>query len=427
MTIHHEPNVLVVHLKRFDPLSMYGKVSRRVAFEQRLQLGEYMSHPEGQHGTYMLTGVVVHQGGSLGSGHYYAYVRDSRGQWSCANDSEVRVVRVLGLQRLLPHTVPLSVHVAAFVQEGGVKHDTMWYGSLLGMGPHPSWRVCWAVHARTRPPSQALWCAAWCGVVVLDVQVRNAGLQEVLASQAYLLFYSRTSIKPLEPTPPTETEPPQPTGSIDSMKSSQFIGPQLPPVRPQPATAGTVLRQGSGVSVLGPGSGSETYKSEGTWSSLGSSSGGAGATTLTGHETIRFSLPLKQPSTTFMAQPKTATTTHMSKPGGGARVTSLPPAKLPAKPAIKQQPRGEVGKEAARLQEAAQKQPDGVGLTQGSSRSTDGVDGAKKRGREEALAGPDLPREEGLRVSADESPAKRRAGLQGVVRSISDRVYNMFR
>eukprot|EP00197_Chlamydomonas_leiostraca_P010779 CAMPEP_0202874932 /NCGR_PEP_ID=MMETSP1391-20130828/26290_1 /ASSEMBLY_ACC=CAM_ASM_000867 /TAXON_ID=1034604 /ORGANISM="Chlamydomonas leiostraca, Strain SAG 11-49" /LENGTH=266 /DNA_ID=CAMNT_0049556487 /DNA_START=122 /DNA_END=919 /DNA_ORIENTATION=- len=45
VALHHEPNVLVVHLKRFDPLSTYGKVGRHVAFEHSLRLGEYCSDP----------------------------------------------------------------------------------------------------------------------------------------------------------------------------------------------------------------------------------------------------------------------------------------------------------------------------------------------------------------------------------------------
>ncbi|GFR46995.1 hypothetical protein Agub_g8649 [Astrephomene gubernaculifera] len=38
---------------------------------------------------YTLTGVLVHQGSSLHSGHYYALVRDSDDRWSCMNDSRV--------------------------------------------------------------------------------------------------------------------------------------------------------------------------------------------------------------------------------------------------------------------------------------------------------------------------------------------------
>ncbi|KAJ9515515.1 hypothetical protein QJQ45_021622 [Haematococcus lacustris] len=39
LSIHHEPNILVVHLKRFDALSLSSKISRHVDFGHTLDLG----------------------------------------------------------------------------------------------------------------------------------------------------------------------------------------------------------------------------------------------------------------------------------------------------------------------------------------------------------------------------------------------------
>ena len=41
---------------------------------------------------YDLTGVVVHHGGSIHSGHYVAFVKAPNGQWHEMNDSDVRLV-----------------------------------------------------------------------------------------------------------------------------------------------------------------------------------------------------------------------------------------------------------------------------------------------------------------------------------------------
>ncbi|KAL6752117.1 hypothetical protein V8C86DRAFT_2762507 [Haematococcus lacustris] len=109
LSIHHEPNILVVHLKRFDALSLSSKISRHVDFGHTLDLAPYScaaaaassgkaaakvnGTANGHGGTtsahYVLQGLVVHQGGSLHSGHYLAYVRDGTGRFWCANDATV--------------------------------------------------------------------------------------------------------------------------------------------------------------------------------------------------------------------------------------------------------------------------------------------------------------------------------------------------
>ncbi|GIL55960.1 hypothetical protein Vafri_11422 [Volvox africanus] len=153
-TIWDDPNVLVLQLKRFNGGSLLGKITRHVAFQDEVNLRPFMTPPAARHNAeqqqqpqqaadtgnghhhhqqqrqgqdarvigrgsgrldnggqrpqhhsldldtavgsdggvpnvYTLTGVLVHQGTSLHSGHYYALVRDSYGDWSCMNDSHV--------------------------------------------------------------------------------------------------------------------------------------------------------------------------------------------------------------------------------------------------------------------------------------------------------------------------------------------------
>ena len=77
--------MLVIHLKRFDgPYA--SKLSHAVGFEETLDLTEYLSRSSAERDDlaccaaelnpphYNLTGVVVHQGFSANSGHYYAHV-----------------------------------------------------------------------------------------------------------------------------------------------------------------------------------------------------------------------------------------------------------------------------------------------------------------------------------------------------------------
>ncbi|KAL6554331.1 Ubiquitin carboxyl-terminal hydrolase 25 [Orobanche minor] len=91
MSIHQAPNVLVVHLKRFEGMSG-GKVDKSIAFDETLVLSSHMSkgnkdaHPE-----YNLFGTIVHSGFSPDSGHYYAYIKNATGRWYCCNDSYVSV------------------------------------------------------------------------------------------------------------------------------------------------------------------------------------------------------------------------------------------------------------------------------------------------------------------------------------------------
>ena len=98
LTIHTAPNVLVVHLKRFEHSGLNtasggGKIGRMVRFETVLDIGEYMSERgDGRDAQveYELYGVLVHAGSTLYSGHYYSFVKAADGRWYEMNDSSVQ-------------------------------------------------------------------------------------------------------------------------------------------------------------------------------------------------------------------------------------------------------------------------------------------------------------------------------------------------
>jgi hypothetical protein len=167
VAIQDAPNVLAIHLKRFSAFSFTSKVSRCVPFKHTLQLNSQASssggcggggsggeHAPKQH--YMLTGVVVHSGGSLHSGHYVAYVRDGAGHWTCANDSTVYPV---SLQEVLSQQAYLLFY------------------SRLALAPLPD-------QPQQQPPSSNVAsgapptpCAAAASKTLLPPRVRSSGME----------------------------------------------------------------------------------------------------------------------------------------------------------------------------------------------------------------------------------------------------------
>ena len=88
------PSILVCHLKRFafDIFGRATRLSKRVNYPLRLEIGDFMSRANhGRPAPYELVGVVVHAGQSCERGHYYAYVK-SGDDWYKANDEVVTKV-----------------------------------------------------------------------------------------------------------------------------------------------------------------------------------------------------------------------------------------------------------------------------------------------------------------------------------------------
>ncbi|CAN8269342.1 unnamed protein product [Cochlearia groenlandica] len=89
MSVLQAPNILVIQLKRFEGI-FGGKIDKTIAFGEFLVLSSFMSKAsKDTQAEYKLFGIIVHSGFSPESGHYYAYVKDSLGQWYCCNDSLV--------------------------------------------------------------------------------------------------------------------------------------------------------------------------------------------------------------------------------------------------------------------------------------------------------------------------------------------------
>ena len=88
MNIINFPQLLVVHLSRFD--SGLEKIDTFVHFPIQLTT-EYIRDGNGRQLSYRLTGMIVHKGPSIAEGHYIACVLID-GNWYQANDKIVTEV-----------------------------------------------------------------------------------------------------------------------------------------------------------------------------------------------------------------------------------------------------------------------------------------------------------------------------------------------
>lgn len=101
-SIRSAPNILVVHLKRFD-FSYAGKLSHFVSYPETLNLNTFIpeastkcsaSNTESNQKSlrdcsYKLYSVLVHLGYTSDSGHYYSFVRAPNDSWYKADDERV--------------------------------------------------------------------------------------------------------------------------------------------------------------------------------------------------------------------------------------------------------------------------------------------------------------------------------------------------
>ena len=89
ISIDDAPNVLTIHLKRFDFFGRGHKLSKKVEFGMDLDLGPYMTNSKAGGHVYDLYAVLVHHGHSLHSGHYVCYVKAANGMWHLCDDHRV--------------------------------------------------------------------------------------------------------------------------------------------------------------------------------------------------------------------------------------------------------------------------------------------------------------------------------------------------
>lgn len=106
------PQNLVFHLQRFAVSSVgtrgvrYSKDHTHIQIPPTLDLAHVALGSAGGGQRYRLTGMVVHEGASVDSGHYIALVRyGGAGPWWCASDTAVRPVPATGLGAFNPYLV----------------------------------------------------------------------------------------------------------------------------------------------------------------------------------------------------------------------------------------------------------------------------------------------------------------------------------
>lgn len=92
-SVHRTPNIVTFQFKRFDYNRMVGgKITKQIAFPEKFNMRPYMSQRNGPPVMFQLYAVLVHQGVSCNSGHYFCFVRNSNNLWYIMDDCKVRQV-----------------------------------------------------------------------------------------------------------------------------------------------------------------------------------------------------------------------------------------------------------------------------------------------------------------------------------------------
>ncbi|KAH9310575.1 hypothetical protein KI387_025610, partial [Taxus chinensis] len=89
LKIDKAPYALAIHLKRFSAGGSGGKIDKKVDFGCTLNLKPFVSSSLEDDLKYTLYGVLVHDGWSTHSGHYYCFIRSSTGIWHALDDNRV--------------------------------------------------------------------------------------------------------------------------------------------------------------------------------------------------------------------------------------------------------------------------------------------------------------------------------------------------
>lgn len=102
-------------------------MTRHIAFPEKLDLRPYMSKLDAGSLLYQLYGVLVHDGHSTNSGHYYCYIMTSKGDWYCMNDHMVGSCLTSCMYLNVPLTL-LTRFVRTFCEN---KFNTVLYTTFL--------------------------------------------------------------------------------------------------------------------------------------------------------------------------------------------------------------------------------------------------------------------------------------------------------
>eukprot|EP00397_Hematodinium_sp_SG-2012_P005709 GEMP01005731.1.p1 GENE.GEMP01005731.1~~GEMP01005731.1.p1 ORF type:complete len:706 (+),score=148.28 GEMP01005731.1:183-2300(+) len=96
--VHKAPKVLTLQLKRFNFAMNGSKINKPVSFSMELELAPFTSAKATQ--TFRLFAVIVHQGKTMKSGHYYTYARNlGSNSWFKFDDESVTQVSQEMVQR----------------------------------------------------------------------------------------------------------------------------------------------------------------------------------------------------------------------------------------------------------------------------------------------------------------------------------------
>ncbi|CAI0383114.1 unnamed protein product [Linum tenue] len=122
LMLDRAPLITTLHLKRFktDGHSV-EKIGKHVEFPLELDLAPYSSDDQNDNEglKYQLYGVVVHNGFSPTSGHYFCYIKSSPGKWHKLDDSRVTECRE-------EFVLSQVAYLLLYAREG-----TPWFSSLM--------------------------------------------------------------------------------------------------------------------------------------------------------------------------------------------------------------------------------------------------------------------------------------------------------
>ncbi|XP_021066647.1 ubiquitin carboxyl-terminal hydrolase 17-like protein A isoform X2 [Mus pahari] len=88
LKVYSAPKVLLLVLKRFSDF-MGNKLDRKVSYPEFLDLKPYLSQPTHGPLPYALYAVLVHDGATCDSGHYFCCVKAGHGKWYKMDDTKV--------------------------------------------------------------------------------------------------------------------------------------------------------------------------------------------------------------------------------------------------------------------------------------------------------------------------------------------------
>jgi len=133
--IAETPNVLVLHLKRFQFGGFTGKLKNQITFPEHLDLANWTKQ-KGATTKYNLYAVLVHAGSSAQCGHYYCFVKSASGSWHCMNDTSVNTV---SLQRVLNSEAYLLFYIR---HEGSISNGVTAATNGHAVSSHSNGQTC---------------------------------------------------------------------------------------------------------------------------------------------------------------------------------------------------------------------------------------------------------------------------------------------